>query len=82
MFYGPRDTYLPDFSGSKSSNEFFNAVIETSDGGFLAVGGVDYFWDGSRPLLWILTSFFAVKVNSAGHLQWSRVWTIGTRTYR
>lgn len=69
---------LPDFSGSKTSNEFFNSVIETSDGGFLAVGGVDYFWDGSSPSTVDTTSFFAVKVNSAGNLQWSRVWTIST----
>ncbi|GAB4449527.1 MAG: hypothetical protein OHK0036_06650 [Bacteroidia bacterium] len=68
---------LPDLSG-KSSNEFFNAVIETSDGGFLAVGGVDYFWDGVSASTVDTTSFFAVKVNSTGTLQWSRVWTIGT----
>jgi len=68
---------LPDLSG-KSSNEFFNAVIETSDGGFLAVGGVDYFWDGISASTVDTTSFFAVKVNSSGALQWSRVWTIGT----
>lgn len=69
---------LPDFSGSKTSNEFFNSMIETSDGGFLAVGGVDYFWDGWSPVTVDTTSFFAIKVNSTGNLQWSRVWTIST----
>lgn len=70
--------YLLPNLGGKSSNEFFNAVIETSDGGFLAVGGVDYFWDGVSASTVDTTSFFAVKVNSSGALQWSRVWTIGT----
>ena len=69
---------LPDINSSKTSNEFFNAVIETSDGGFLAVGGVDYFWDGSSASTVDTTSFFAVKVNSTGNIQWSRVWTIST----
>ncbi|HPQ07616.1 MAG TPA: gliding motility-associated C-terminal domain-containing protein [Bacteroidia bacterium] len=69
---------LPDKPSGNASNEFFNSIIETSDGGFLAVGGVDYFWDGVSANTVDTTSFFAVKVNSSGTLQWSRVWTIGT----
>lgn len=69
---------LPDINSSKTSNEFFNHVIETSDGGFLAVGGVDYFWDGSSATTVDTTSMFAVKTNSNGSIQWSRVWTIST----
>ncbi len=67
---------LPDINSNKISNEFFNAVIPTSDGGFLAVGGVDYFWDGVSPSTVDTTSLFAVKVNSSGTTQWSRVWTV------
>jgi gliding motility-associated-like protein len=69
---------LPNINSSKTSNEFFNHVIETSDGGFLAVGGVDYFWDGSSASTVDTTSFFAVKTNSTGVIQWSRVWTVST----
>ncbi len=69
---------LPNINSSKTSNESFNAVIETSDGGFLAVGGVDYFWDGVSASTVDTTSFFAIKTNSVGTLQWSRVWTIST----
>jgi len=69
---------LPNISASKTSNEFFNSVIEISYGGFLAVGGVDYFWDGVSASTVDTTSFFAVKVNSLGTIQWSRVWTIST----
>ncbi|MCX8081571.1 MAG: hypothetical protein N3F09_10085, partial [Bacteroidia bacterium] len=69
---------LPNINSSKTSNEFFNYVIETSDGGFLAVGGVDYFWDGVSASTVDTTSFFAVKTNSNGVIQWSRVWTVST----
>lgn len=67
---------LPNISGSKTSNEFFNSVIETADGGFLAVGGVDYFWDGVSASTVDTTSLFVVKTNSLGVMQWNKVWTI------
>jgi gliding motility-associated-like protein len=66
---------LPDFPG-KPSDEYFNAVIQTSDGGFLAAGGVNYFWDGVSPGTVDTASPFAVKVDATGNIQWSRVWTI------
>ncbi len=69
---------LPNFSAPKASNEFGSAVIETSDGGFLVGGGVDYFWDGSSANTVDTTSAMGFKVNSAGTLLWSKVWTITT----
>ncbi len=69
---------LPNFSAGKTSNEFGNAVIETTDGGFLVGGGVDYFWDGVSAATVDTTSAMGFKVNSSGVLQWSRVWTIAT----
>lgn len=68
---------LPDKAG-KPSNESGNAVIETSDGGFLVGGGVDYFWDGVSANTVDTTSAMGFKVNSSGVLQWSKVWTITT----
>jgi gliding motility-associated-like protein len=44
------------------SNESFNRVIETSDGYFLACGGVQYFWDYSSPTRNDSIMPFAVKV--------------------
>lgn len=69
---------LPNFSAGKPSNEFGNAVIETSDGGFLVGGGVDYFWDGVSATTVDTTCAMGFKVNSSGVLQWSRVWTVAT----
>lgn len=69
---------LPDRPASNSSNEYGNAVIETSDGGFLVGGGVDYFWDGVSASTVDTASAMGFKVNSTGVLQWSRVWTIAT----
>ncbi|MGZ3866762.1 MAG: hypothetical protein ACXVC2_09645, partial [Bacteroidia bacterium] len=68
---------LPDKSG-KPSNESGNAVMETSDGGFLVGGGVDYFWDGVSATTVDTTMPMGFKVNSSGVLQWSKVWTIAT----
>jgi len=69
----------PDKPG-KASSESGNAVIETSDGGFLVGGSVDYFWDGVSANTVDTTSAMAFKVNSAGVLQWNRVWTLTNPT--
>ncbi|HEU4717879.1 MAG TPA: SprB repeat-containing protein, partial [Bacteroidia bacterium] len=69
---------LPDIPSGNASNEYGNAVIETSDGGFLVGGGVDYFWDGVSANTVDTTSAMGFKVNSSGTLQWSKVWTIAT----
>lgn len=61
-----------------ASSEWGSSVIETSDGGFLVGGGVDYFWDGVSGSTVDTTSAMGFKVNSAGTLQWSRVWVIST----
>lgn len=65
----------PDFAG-KPSSEYGNAVIETSDGGFVVAGGVDYFWDGVSGSTVDTSSALAFKVNSSGTLQWSRIFTV------
>ena len=67
---------LPDRPSDDASSEYANAVIETSDGGFLVGGGVDFYWDGISGNTVDTTSAFGFKVNSAGVLQWGRVWTI------
>lgn len=69
---------LPDRPSSNASSEYGNAVIETSDGGFLVGGGVDYFWDGVSASTVDTASAMGFKVNSSGVLQWSKVWTIAT----
>ncbi|MFZ5551912.1 MAG: gliding motility-associated C-terminal domain-containing protein [Bacteroidota bacterium] len=69
---------LPNRPADDASNEYAQSVMETSDGGFLVGGGVDYFWDGVSGNTVDTTSAFGFKVNSAGVLQWSRVWTIAT----
>ena len=69
---------LPDIPSANASSEAGNAVIETSDGGFLVGGGVDFFWDGVSASTVDTTSALGFKVNSSGVLQWSRVWTIST----
>lgn len=65
----------PDFAG-KPSSEYGNAVIETADGGFVVAGGVDYFWDGVSGSTVDTSSALGFKVNSAGTLQWSRIFTV------
>jgi gliding motility-associated-like protein len=67
---------LPNRPADDASVEYGNAVIETSDGGFLVGGGVDYYWDGVSGNTVDTTSAFGFKVNSTGVLQWGRVWTI------
>lgn len=67
---------LPNIPSGNASSEYGNAVIETSDGGFLVGGGVDYFWDGVSGTTVDTTSALGFKVNSSGVLQWSKVWTI------
>ncbi|MBC7864389.1 MAG: SprB repeat-containing protein [Bacteroidia bacterium] len=69
---------LPDRPASNASNEYGNAVIETSDGGFLVGGGVDYFWDGVSGTTVDTSSAMGFKVDANGVLQWSKVWTIST----
>lgn len=67
----------PDRAG-KASSENANAVIETSDGGFLVGGSVTYFWDGVSSTTIDTTSAMGFKVNSSGALQWNKVWAINT----
>ncbi len=69
---------LPDKPSGNASNEYGNAVIETSDGGFLVGGGVDYFWDGVSATTVDTTSAMGFKVDASGNLLWSKVWTITT----
>ena len=69
---------LPDKPAANASSEYGQAVIETSDGGFLVGGGVDYFWDGVSASTVDTTSAMGFKVNSTGTLLWSKVWTIAT----
>ena len=71
---------LPDKPTGNASNEYGSSVIETSDGGFLVGGGVDYFWDGASASTVDTTSALAFKVNSAGTLLWNKVWTITNPT--
>ena len=71
---------LPNIGVGNASNEFGSSVIETSDGGFLIGGGVDYFWDGASASTVDTTSAMAFKVNSAGTLIWNRTWTITNPT--
>src|SRR3989344_1538628 len=71
---------LPNIGVGNASNEFGSSVIETSDGGFLVGGGVDYFWDGVSGTTVDTTSARAFKVNSAGTLIWNRTWTITNPT--
>jgi gliding motility-associated-like protein len=68
----------PDIPSGNDSEESAYAVTETSDGGFLVGGSVSYFWDGSSSSTVDTSSAFGFKVNAAGTLQWSRVWTIAT----
>ncbi|HTF04754.1 MAG TPA: hypothetical protein VK826_12050, partial [Bacteroidia bacterium] len=69
---------LPNIGSGNASSEYGSSVIETSDGGFLVGGGVDYFWDGVSANTVDTTSAMGFKVNSSGVLQWSSVWTIST----
>jgi gliding motility-associated-like protein len=67
---------LPNIGAGNASSEYGSAVIETSDGGFLVGGGVDYFWDGVSASTVDTTSALGFKVNSSGTLLWSHVWPI------
>jgi len=69
---------LPNRPSDDPSSEFASSVIETSDGGFLVGGSVDFFWDGVSGNTVDTTSAMGFKVNSTGTLQWCRVWTIAT----
>jgi hypothetical protein len=57
-----------------SQGEFFNRVIETNDGNFLAVGGVYHVYDGSAYRDSIMPMAF--KVNSSGTILWDRSYYI------
>lgn len=67
---------LPNIGSGNASSEYGSSVIETSDGGFLVGGGVDYFWDGVSGTTVDTTSALGFKVTSTGTLSWSKVWTI------
>lgn len=67
---------LPNIGAGNASSEYGSSVIETSDGGFLVGGGVDYFWDGASASTVDTTSALGFKVTSTGTLSWSRVWPI------
>jgi gliding motility-associated-like protein len=69
---------LPDKPAANASSEYGSSVIETSDGGFLVGGGVDYFWDGVSATTTDTTSAMGFKVDAGGNLLWSKVWTITT----
>jgi len=58
-----------------SGGEYFNKVIQTTDGHFLGCGGVSHFWDGSafRDSLMPM----AMKIDqSNGNILWDRVYVI------
>jgi len=62
----------PDHSGA-DSQEWFNSVTETSDGFFVACGGVQYFWDNVSASRNDSVMPFAVKVQAASGTQvWDR----------
>src|ERR1051325_535845 len=56
----------PDLGSGNSSSEWGSAVMETSDGGFLVGGGVDYFWDGASASTVDTTSALAFKTDANG----------------
>jgi hypothetical protein len=51
-----------------TANEYTNSIIQTTDGGYAAVGASSSFGAGYRD-------FYVVKLNSIGTLQWSK--TVG-----
>jgi len=69
----------PD-GGGHSSSEYASSVIETSDGGFLVGGSVDYFWDGVSATTIDTTCAMGFKVNSTGTLLWNKVWPLTNST--
>ncbi len=70
----------PDIPSGNASSEYGNAVIETSDGGFLVGGGVDYFWDGAAATTVDTSSAMAFKTDANGTLIWNKVWTLTNPT--
>ncbi|MDY0142832.1 MAG: Ig-like domain-containing protein, partial [Bacteroidales bacterium] len=67
---------FPDHE-SVSSSEWINKVIETSDGEFLACGGVSHYWDNvsSAPIDSVMP--FAIKIDAAtGNNIWDEVFHI------
>lgn len=71
---------LPDIGSGNASSEYGNAVMETSDGGFLVGGGVDYFWDGVSASTVDTASAFGFKTDASGTLLWNKVWTLTNPT--
>lgn len=69
----------PD-GGGHTSSENATAVVETSDGGFLVGGSVDYFWDGVSASTIDSTCAMGFKVNSSGTLVWNKVWPLTNPT--
>lgn len=67
---------LPNHPSQNASSEWGTSVIETSDGGFLVGGGVDYFWDGAAVNTVDTTSALGFKTDALGNLLWSKVWTL------
>ena len=57
------------FSGT--GNEEFSAVIETSDGGFAAAGGINAFESS--------TDAWVVKVDSEGSVEWEKAYGLGSQ---
>jgi Ca2+-binding RTX toxin-like protein len=57
------------FSGT--GNEEFSAVIETSDGGFVAAGGINAFESS--------TDAWVVKVDSEGSVEWEKAYGLGSQ---
>ncbi|MDD3860924.1 MAG: hypothetical protein PHW83_12055, partial [Bacteroidales bacterium] len=62
---------------SISSAEWINKVIETSDGEFLACGGVSHYWDNVAPAPMDSVMPFAIKIDAAtGNNIWDEVFHI------
>ncbi len=58
-----------------SGGEYFNKIIQTTDGHFLGCGGVNHFWDGSAYRDSLMP--MAMKVDqSNGNILWDRVYVI------
>jgi gliding motility-associated-like protein len=61
----------------QASSEWFNKVIETSDGKFLGCGGVKHFWDNDSPTRNDSVMPFVMAVDaSTGELLWDNAFVI------
>lgn len=75
LVWGRRIT-LPNAPSGTGSSEYASSVIQSSDGGFVVGGSVDFFYDGTSRI--DTTSAWGFKLDNSGNLLWSRVWTIAT----